>query len=174
MVGKFFLVPADADAKLQTTVAENIQSGGSLGKRQNVVFKRQGDSKSQEKFGGVFADLSEADERVHHRRVLPRHIAAGGIGRCSRDWDVAVLTNPDRVKPGVFKHRSKNARSDVCGSVHRCVADFHVAELSPQILNAMSETVLSICAFSLPIPRCHWARWRHDGSWSDHRGRQGG
>ena len=85
----------------------------------------------------MFADLGQADEWVHHRRVLPGHVAPSGIRRGSRHGDVAVFANPDRIKPSVFKHRSKNARSDVGGCVHRCVTDFHVAEPSLQILNTM-------------------------------------
>ena len=43
------------------------------------MLERKCDAEPQEQMCGVLANLGEADEGVHHRGVLPRHVAAGRI-----------------------------------------------------------------------------------------------
>ena len=134
MVGQLLLVPAHADAQHDAPARHVIEGGDRLGQREQVVLERQRDPGGEPQPLGGTGRHGEADERVHHPRVLRRHLTAGRVGRASRHGDVRVLADPQRLRSRGPRGAGRARPAGILRRVHRGVAELHAVEYRRRLL----------------------------------------
>jgi hypothetical protein len=134
VVGELLLVPADADAELDTSAAQPVEGRDSLGEREQVTLERERHARAEEQRRRRARRVHQADVRVHHPEVWPWEITSDRVRRPPRRRNVAVLADPQRVEAPLLNLVGDDVGRQLLERVHRREPQPHVAS-SPRPRN---------------------------------------